>query len=65
MEISAESIKASGLKINNLEAENVASFINGLLDRAKGDGLEEAFALEDAERPCGRDSGPCCGGKCG
>lgn len=63
--VDKEMVKASNLEVTELEAENVAAFINGLLKRAEGDGLEESFALESSERPCGRSEGPCCGGKCG
>lgn len=69
MSVSKETIKEvfKSKDLSDDDVETVSGFINGLLNRAKGDGLEESFALESApaDRPCGRESGPCCGGKCG
>jgi hypothetical protein len=72
MAVNKESIKEV-LGVSESESEHVASFINGLLDRAKGDGLEEIWEASatlnkqpsGSERPCGRSEGPCCGGQCG
>lgn len=71
MNVNKESIKEA-LDVSESESADVANFINGLLDRAKGDGLEEVWEasatlnkLAGSERPCGRSEGPCCGGQCG
>lgn len=69
--VNKESIKEV-LDVSESESADVASFINGLLNRAKGDGLEEVWEASailnkpaGSDRSCGREEGPCCGGKCG
>lgn len=50
-------------------AEEALDYIRGLGFTLLGTNSIPAFAgpgpVVEEERPCGRETGPCCGGKCG
>lgn len=54
-----EEQKAAVENVKKIMAETGFKIIGGT------DQFTDLVSLDEEERPCGRESGPCCGGKCG